>query len=104
MRLRRGAAASAQGAPRLFGEAIATARRAGATGTIIVRAYYNRDVVTAAHAGGARFSITARMDTVEERLAFGEEDIPIEMVIEIKLDEDLSAELQREVEAAPQED
>lgn len=64
-RLRRGSAASAHGAPRLIGEAIATARRAGATGTITVRAdsaYYNRDVVAAVQTGGARFSITARMD------------------------------------------
>jgi hypothetical protein len=64
-RLRRGAAASAHGAPRLIAEALATAQKAGATGTITVRAdsaYYNRDVVAAARAGGARFSITARMD------------------------------------------
>ena len=64
-RLRRGAAASAHGAARLIAEALATAKKAGATGTITVRAdsaYYNRDVVAAAQAGGAHFSITARMD------------------------------------------
>jgi hypothetical protein len=64
-RLRRGSAASAHGATRLIAESLATAKRAGATGTITVRAdsaYYNRDVVAAAQAGGARFSITARMD------------------------------------------
>ena len=64
-RLRRGSAASAHGAPRLIGEAIATARRAGATATITVRAdsaYYNRDVVAAVQTRGARFSTTARMD------------------------------------------
>ena len=64
-RLRRGSAASAHGAPRLVAEALATSRKAGATGTVTVRAdsaYYNRDVVAAALAGGARFSITARMD------------------------------------------
>ncbi|MEX5297015.1 IS1380 family transposase [Kocuria sp. CPCC 205268] len=64
-RLRRGSAASAHGAPRLIAEAVATAQKAGATGTITVRAdsaYYNRDVVAAARTGGARFSITARMD------------------------------------------
>lgn len=49
-------------------------------------------------------NFVVQMDTIEERLASGEEDIRIEMVIEIKLDEDLSAELQREVEAALQED
>lgn len=64
-RLRRGAAASAHGAPRLIGEALATARKAGVAGAITVRAdsaYYNHGVVAAARAGGARFSITARMD------------------------------------------
>lgn len=64
-RLRRGAAASAHGAPRLIAEGLATAKKAGATGTITVQAdsaYYNRDVVAAAHAGGARSSITARID------------------------------------------
>lgn len=64
-RLRRGNAASAHGAPRLIAESVATAKKAGATGTITVRAdsaYYNRDVVAAARAGGAHFSLTARMD------------------------------------------
>lgn len=64
-RLRRGAAASAHGAPRMIAEGLATARQAGAGGSITVRAdsaYYNQDVVAAAHAGGAYFSVTARMD------------------------------------------
>lgn len=64
-RLRRGSAASAHGAARFIAEALATAQKAGATGTITVRAdsaYYNRDVVAAASTAGARFSITARMD------------------------------------------
>lgn len=64
-RLRRGAAASAHGAPRLIAEAVATAKKAGATATITVRAdsaYYNHGVVAAARAGGAHFSLTARMD------------------------------------------
>ena len=42
-----------------------TAKKVGATATITVRAdsaYYNRDVVAAALAGGAHFSLTARMD------------------------------------------
>lgn len=64
-RLRKGNAASHHGAPRLIADAIATARRAGATGTLTVRAdsaYYNHDVVAAARTAGARFSLTARMD------------------------------------------
>ena len=64
-RLRKGNAASAHGAPRLIADAVATARRAGATGTLTMRAdsaYYNHDVVAAARRAGARFSVTARMD------------------------------------------
>lgn len=64
-RLRRGNVASAHGGARLIGDSLATARRAGATGMITVRAdsaYYNHAVVAAARRGGARFSITARMD------------------------------------------
>ena len=64
-RLRKGNAASAHGAPRLIADAVATAHRAGATGTLTVRAdsaYYNHDVVAATRRAGARFSLTARMD------------------------------------------
>ncbi|WP_134772176.1 IS1380 family transposase [Ornithinimicrobium flavum] len=64
-RLRKGNAASAHGAARLIADALATARRAGATGTLTVRAdsaYYNHDVVAATRRAGARFSLTARMD------------------------------------------
>lgn len=64
-RLRKGNSSSAHGAARLIADAAATARRAGATGTITVRAnsaYYNHDVVAAARAAGARLSLTARMD------------------------------------------
>lgn len=64
-RLRRGNVASAHGGARLIADGLATARRAGATGVITVRAdsaYYQHAVVAAARAGGARFSITARMD------------------------------------------
>lgn len=64
-RLRKGNSSSAHGAPRLIADAVATARRAGATGTLTVRAdsaYYNHDVVAAARRAGARFSLTARMD------------------------------------------
>ena len=64
-RLRRGSADSAHGAPRLIGDGLATARKAGVTGQVTVRAdsaYYQYPVVAAAYKGGARFSITARMD------------------------------------------
>jgi hypothetical protein len=64
-RLRKGNSASAHGAPRLIGEALSTAGRAGATALVTVRAdsaYYHHDVVAATTRAGARFSITARMD------------------------------------------
>jgi hypothetical protein len=64
-RLRKGNSSSAHGAPRLIADALATARRAGATGTLTVRAdsaYYNHDVVAATRRARARFSLTARMD------------------------------------------
>jgi len=64
-RLRRGSATSAHGAPKMITESLATAKKAGATGTITVRAdsaYYNHGVVAAARASGAHFSLTARMD------------------------------------------
>src|SRR5665811_2483429 len=59
----RGNVASAHGAPKLIADAVATARRCGAAGRVTVRAdsaYYQRPVVGAARAAGARFSITAR--------------------------------------------
>jgi Transposase DDE domain group 1 len=64
-RLRKGSTNSARGAARLVTDALVTARRAGASGIVTVRAdsaYYNHDVVAAARRGGARFSVTARMD------------------------------------------
>jgi Transposase DDE domain group 1 len=63
-RLRRGASNSARGAARLLADALATARRAGATGLLLVRAdsaYYGADIVAACRRAGARFSITARL-------------------------------------------
>ena len=63
VRLRKGNVASAHGAPRLIADAVATARRCGAGRMVTVRAdsaYYQRPVVAAARAAGARFSITAR--------------------------------------------
>jgi hypothetical protein len=69
-RLRRGPTNSTRGAPRLIADALATARRAGATGSVTVRAdsaYYNYGVVAAARTGGAQFSVTARMDPAVTR-------------------------------------
>jgi hypothetical protein len=69
-RLRRGPTNSAKGAARLVADALVTARKAGATGLVTVRAdsaYYNHDVIAAARTGGARFSITARMDPAVTR-------------------------------------
>lgn len=63
-RLRKGAANSAPGAARLVADAVRTARAAGATGLVVVRAdsaYYGHQVVAAARRAGARFSVTARM-------------------------------------------
>ena len=64
-RLRKGSVKSANGAARLVADAVQTARRAGAAGLMILRAdsaYYGHDVIAAARRGGARFSVTARMD------------------------------------------
>ena len=69
-RLRRGPTNSAKGAARLIADALVTAGKAGATGQVTVRAdsaYYNHDVIAAARTGGARFSITARMDPAVTR-------------------------------------
>jgi hypothetical protein len=60
MRLRAGKAGSGKGAGRMVAQAIATARAAGVTGTILVRgdsAYGTRAVVGAARRGGAQFSL-----------------------------------------------
>ena len=64
-RLRRGGANSARGADRFVSDALITAGKAGATGTLVLRAdsaYYSRDVIAATLRQGARFSITARQD------------------------------------------
>lgn len=65
MRLRRGKAADARGAGPFTGEALAAAKQAGATGTMVVRAdsqFYNADVVAACRRADARFSVTVRMN------------------------------------------
>ena len=63
-RLRKGSTNSARGAAKLLTDALATLRRAGATGTVLVRAdsaYYGHDIIAACRRAGARFSVTARL-------------------------------------------
>ncbi len=65
-RLRGGNAASARGAASLAVRAVGTARDCGCTGTIIVRldsAYYNAAVISAIRRCGARFSVTAPVNS-----------------------------------------
>jgi hypothetical protein len=62
-RLRKGSTNSVRGAAKLLTDALGTARRAGATGLVIVRAdsaFYGYDIINACRRAGARFSITAR--------------------------------------------
>jgi Transposase DDE domain group 1 len=69
-RLRKGSTNSARGAARLLADALVTAARAGVSGLVIMRAdsaYYNHDMIAAAIRGGARFSVTARMDPAVRR-------------------------------------
>jgi hypothetical protein len=64
-RLRGGNASSARGAASLAAEAIKTARAAGCTGTLIVRAdsaFYGAPVAWAIRDAGAYFSLTVRTD------------------------------------------
>lgn len=63
--LRGGSAASGRGAASLIAQAISTARQAGATGIIVVRAdsaYYAGRFVAACRRNGAYFSVTVRMN------------------------------------------
>jgi len=69
-RLRRGGAHSARGAHKLLADTLATVRRAGASGAILVRAdsaFYCRDVIAAIGRADACFSITARLDSSVRR-------------------------------------
>src|SRR5919109_1803973 len=62
-RLRKGATNSVRGAAKLLTDALATARRAGATGLVIVRAdsaFYGYDIIAACRRAGAPVSVTAR--------------------------------------------
>ena len=64
-RLRKGNIASGKGAGRLLAQAVATARRAGVSGQLLVRAdsaYYAHATVAAAIRAKAWFSVTARMN------------------------------------------
>jgi len=64
-RLRRGGTNSARGAARIVADALVTTKACGGRGLVTVRAdsaYYGHDVIAAARRGGARFSITARMN------------------------------------------
>jgi len=64
-RLRKGNVVSGHGADRLIVDAVATARSAGATGQVMVRAdsgYYRQDVIAAAVRAKAWFSVTVRMN------------------------------------------
>jgi len=64
-RLRAGNTASGTGAGRLLAQAVGTARRAGVSGQILVRAdsaYYQHSFVHAALVAKAWFSVTARMN------------------------------------------
>jgi hypothetical protein len=65
VRLRGGSASSARGAASLASEALAAARDAGCTGTIVARAdsaYYGAAFTAACSRAGAYFSVTARLD------------------------------------------
>ena len=75
-RFRKGNIDSGHGAARLIGDSLATLRRAVPTtpGLVVVRAdsaYFRHDVVAAATAGGARFSVTARMNKAVVRAIAG---------------------------------
>lgn len=78
-RLRKGNIDSGHGAARIIGDSLATLRRAVPTtpGLVVVRAdsaYFRHDVVAAATAGGARFSVTARMNKAVVRAIAGIDD------------------------------
>jgi hypothetical protein len=77
-RLRRGGANSMRGAPKLLADALATAKRTGAGGLLIVRAdsaFYAESIIAAARRAGARFSVTVRQTpAISRRIA----EIPAE--------------------------
>ena len=77
-RLRKGNVVSGHGAARLVTDAISTARAAGVTGRVMVRAdsgYYRQDMIAAALRAKAWFSVTARMNsTVRQAITAIDED------------------------------
>ena len=63
--MRKGSTNSARGADRFVIDALITARKAGASGVLVLRsasAYYGHDVIAAALRQSARFFVTARQD------------------------------------------
>jgi len=73
-RLRKGNIDSGHGAARMIGDALASLRRATTPGLVIVRAdsaYFRHDVIAAATAGRARFSVTARLNKAVVRAIAG---------------------------------
>ena len=76
-RLRRGGTNSARGAARFVADALITAKACGGSGLVTVRAdsaYYGHDVIAAARRGGARFSVTARMNPTVVKAISGIEE------------------------------
>lgn len=77
-RLRKGNCGSPRGAKRLVGDAVKQARRLlGPKAPVLVRmdsAYYGRDAVHAATAGGAHVSVTVRMDLAVKAAIAGIDD------------------------------
>jgi DDE family transposase len=76
-RLRKGSTNSARGAAKLLTDALATARRAGAVGIVLVRAdsaYYGHDIIAACRRVGARFSVTARLTPAVVKAITGIDD------------------------------
>ena len=74
VRLRKGSVGSARGAHRLIADALAIARKAGATGLRVLRAdsaFYNHDVIAACRRANSRFSITARQDPAVRKAITG---------------------------------
>src|SRR5205823_2083820 len=73
-RLRNGAASSVKGAASLLAEALSTARAAGASGPVLVRAdsqFYAGKLVTAARRAGAMVSITVGSSPARQRAIGG---------------------------------
>jgi hypothetical protein len=82
-RLRRGATASVRGAGKLVSDALATARRAGVTGQLVVRgdsAFYAHDIVAACQrallAGGARVPLGGHRDQPHPRAGLDPDPLP----------------------------